>query len=253
MLSRMEHGGVKAATANREKAFVSALLTVALNDDLIDFHPLTRMKDFDEGGPREVELTTGQADALVRSLPFPVNGIIEFMLASGLRKKNVLNLRVEQIVFYDIKPKGREQTLTVGQVNNVILKGGKRENLPLMPRACRVLKRHIANRVDGYVFLNPRSGKPYVSIHNTVDPRIRKLGLTAVDGSKFRIHDTRHFRANEWLNAGASLEDMKVGLGHSNISVTESYAKPNVMAVGERLSLLEESWGSDESYDTKNP
>ncbi|OGG02359.1 MAG: hypothetical protein A3F83_10640 [Candidatus Glassbacteria bacterium RIFCSPLOWO2_12_FULL_58_11] len=64
------------------------------------------------------------------------------------------------------------------------------------------------------------------------------MGLKAEDGSKLRFHDLRHYRASFWSAAGASLEDIQVGLGHENRATTERYITADVAAVGQRLNQM---------------
>ncbi|MBW7996486.1 MAG: site-specific integrase [Candidatus Glassbacteria bacterium] len=75
-------------------------------------------------------------------------------------------------------------------------------------------------------------------MHKVVDREIHRLGLKAEDGSKLRFHDFRHFRASQWINAGASLEDVQVALGHRSRITTEKYVTVDKQAVGARLSLI---------------
>ena len=178
-----------------------------------------------------MDITIHQLQALVDELKSPLSEIVEFSAWSGMRKENVLNLRIEQIIFNDLNG----TALIIAK-----LKGGEIEETPIGPEAVKVLRSMISDRTEGYVFPNKRTGKSYVSPHKTIDRVIRRLGLTARNGSKLRFHDLRHFRAS-WLRnvANMSLEDIQAVLGHRNKSTTERYVSVDKRAVGDRLSVVE--------------
>jgi len=92
---------------------------------------------------------------------------------------------------------------------------------PLGERAVEVLKRVIGNRKEGYVFINPRSRKRYKSIKNSFYNGVREIGLTALDGSKLRLHDLRHAFAT-WLHReGVSLDQLRPLMGHKDRTTTD--------------------------------
>ena len=205
------------------------MLSRAVEWENIDSNPLRAMKRFDKGRKRNVSLSSDQVSALISALDAPISDIVEFALFSGMRKGNILNLQIEQVEFHP------QHTMAM---ISTVLKGGRRETIPVGPEAVATLRRVIGKRTDGFIFPSPRTGKPFVSIHKVVDREIRKLGLTAEDGSKLRFHDFRHYRASQWINAGVSLEDVQVALGHRSRITTERYITADKQAVGARLSLI---------------
>jgi len=229
MNARIKQDGVSARTVDLEKAFVSVMLSCAVDWDDLDRNPLRSMKRFSKGEKRNVTLSPEQAEALIAELDGPIADIVEFALYSGMRKGNILTVLIEQIVFND-----RNNTAMI----NAVIKGGKKEVLPIALDAVDVLRRVIGDRTEGYVFINPETDRPYVQVHRAIDRAIRHLGLTAEDGSKLRFHDFRHVRANWWLDGGARLEDVQAAYGHTNKATTERYITVDKQAVGERLSLI---------------
>jgi len=226
---RLKQDGVSTRTVDIEKAFVSVMLSCAVEWGNLDTNPLLSMKRFDQGKKRDVALSGEQLEPLITALEKPISDIVEFALFSGMRKGNILNLLIEQIEFH---PQWTTAMITT------VVKGGRKETIPVGPDAVATLRRVIGSRTEGFVFPNPSTGRPYISIHKVVDQAIRKLGLTAEDGSKLRFHDFRHFRASQWINAGARLEDVQVALGHKSRVTTERYVTADKQAVGARLSLI---------------
>ena len=127
--------------------------------------------------------------------------------------------------------------ISAGEVE-LVLKGGRRELFPLISQAVDVLKRAIGQRTTGYVFINPRTGIRYKSIHKTFNKAVRKLGLTIDDGTKLRFHDLRYVFVT-WLHkAGVSLDILRYLLCHRNRSTTDKYTTVVLLSTGAVLDLM---------------
>lgn len=70
-----------------------------------------------------------------------------------------------------------------------------------------------------WVFFNPKTRKPPVSIFCAWDTIRKKVGLPEV-----RLHDLRHSFASFLVNSGRSLYEVQTLLGHHNPKVTMRYA-----------------------------
>lgn len=243
MQLRMEQDGVKTATVNREASFVKCMLSRAVEWDILDRNPLSRMKLFKEAEKREVNFTPKQAASLLDELPSSLGSIVEFAIYSGFRKENILDLRIESIQFFDIKPEG--EYMPEGEVE-LIVKGGRREKFPLGAQAVKVLKKAIGNRTFGYVFINPDTETRYKSINKTFDRAVRRLNLT-VNGTKLRFHDLRHVFASWLLMAGVSLDMLRPLLGHRDRKTTDRYATIDRLAMGRVLKVMPSIRGENES------
>ena len=229
MRQRQELHKASNASVNRELALVSKMLSVAVEQELIPSNPLRGMKKLKEE-KREVNLTKEQAGeliALLREKTPTIANIVLFALYTGFRKENILSLQIDQIIFHDFKG--------TGQVD-LTVKGGKRSTFPLSTMAVKVLKQAIGIRAEGYVFLNPGTGRRYFSIHRTFDNAVRALGLTAKDGSKLRIHDLRHVFATWLREAGVGKDDIQDLMGHRDSATTTGYIHHKVL--GDPLELL---------------
>lgn len=192
------------------------------------------LKLFKEAEKREVNLTSQQAALLIERLPKPLNFIVEFAIYSGFRKENILDLRIESIKFYDIKPDGN--LAPEGEVE-LVVKGGRRERFLLGPHAVKVLKKAIEKRTQGFVFINTGTGTRYRSIHKTFDRAVRSVGLK-VNGTKLRFQDLRHVFAT-WLHmAGVSLDTLRPLLGHRDRATTDRYASLDRLSLGSALRIM---------------
>ena len=229
MQLRIKQDKFSPATVNREAAFIKGMISRAVEWDILENNPLQRLRLFKETGKRDISISPEQAKALSDELPEALADIVEFASYTGFRRENILSLRIEQIRFHDL-------TLT-GEVD-LVVKGGKRETFPLGKKAVEILRRAIDGRKKEYVFLSPKTGTRWVSIHKIFDRAVRKLDLTAKDGSKLRFHDLRHVFATWLREAGVSLDDIRPLMGHANRAMTDRYATINLRAAGENLDLL---------------
>ena len=102
MLSRMEDDGVAPATVNREAAFVKIMLSVAVQRNYLNQSPLQGLKLLKESGKRNVCLTVQEARDLLNELTPSLADIVEFAIYTGIRKENILSLKIDQIKFHDL-------------------------------------------------------------------------------------------------------------------------------------------------------
>jgi integrase len=232
------------ATANREASMVRGMLSRALEWDIIKHNNLQGLRMLPESEKRQVNLTPEQIGALLNALQEPMASIVELAVYTGFRRDNILSMRIESIRLHDLTDTGEVE---------LIVKGGKKEVFPLGPTAIEVIKRNMENRNGGFLFLNPKTGKRYISIHNTFDRAVRKLDLT-VNGTKLRFHDIRHIHAT-WLHkAGVSLDVIRPLLGHRDRETTDRYVTYDRLSYGSVLKLIPkiERGIKKETSDRKN-
>ena len=229
MHARREQDGVTASTVNKDAAFLKCLLSRAVEWGIIENNPLQGMRLMQNNNRRDVYLDQESAKALVKQLPEPLASIVEFAIYTGFRKENILSLEIEVIRFHNITGTGEVELL---------IKGGRRELFPLSRLAVKVLHRVVGSRKSGYVFINPKTGTRYSSIHKSFNQAVKQLGLTIGDGSKLRFHDLRHVFAT-WLHReGVSLDNLRSLLGHRDRATTDRYTAVDRISTGRVLSLI---------------
>jgi len=99
-----------------------------------------------------------------------------------------------------------------------VTKAGKPRYVPLSDGVVQLLST-LAHDSPTWVFPNPKTGKPYVSIFYSWNTARKQAGLADV-----RIHDLRHSFASFLVNAGRSLYEVQKILGHTQIKTTQRYA-----------------------------
>ncbi len=100
------------------------------------------------------------------------------------------------------------------------LKNGKLRFVPMAPELAAQFERYT--RADGELTFPPKSGAK--GERQRVERSFRTiLHLAAI--SNFRFHDLRHTFASWYMMNGGDLYELAKILGHSNIKMTERYAK----------------------------
>ena len=141
--------------------------------------------------------------------------ILELAYASGLRRSELCNLRLEQL------------HLEAGFLN-VIGKGNKERVVPVGRTAVAALNRYLTSgrpqlvkpRSPANVFLT-KAGSRFASA--TMWQRIKRRGRRSGITRNITPHMLRHSFATHLLEYGADLRVIQEMLGHASISTTEVY------------------------------
>jgi hypothetical protein len=148
--------------------------------------------------------------------------LVEFSLFTGLRQAEALGLAWERV------------ERSRGVVLLEVTKSGKRRGVPLNGRADAVLLRR-GQQSSGLVFGSSR----FAAFRSSWEYAVERAKL--VD---FHWHDLRHTFASWSVQMGASLQEVKDLLGHSNLAMTLRYAHlaPSSCVRRSRASMM--SWPS---------
>lgn len=136
--------------------------------------------------------------------------LFNFMLGSGVRREEVVNIKVEDFNFKKncVKVTG---------------KGSKTRFVYLGEDVINMIKRYIRSKkiTSGYIFLRS-DGEPITkhSVNKIFESVKEETGI-----EKLHPHITRHTYAVESLANGMTLEVLQEQLGHSDITTTRIYAK----------------------------
>jgi len=204
--------GHKPSSVNRYMALVKYIFNLAERWEVIDKSPARHVARIRDNNKKERYLSAEETDNLLKELVKArsqvVPDIIEFLILTGARRSEVVNLPRSELDM----DKGR---WTLPPERN---KAKTEKVIPLSQSALELLKRRIDSESE-YVFPNPKTGHPLKHFHGTWDRIRKKAGIPDV-----RIHDLRHNFASLLINAGRSLYEVQKLLGHSQISTTQRYA-----------------------------
>lgn len=200
-------------SCNRLIILLRYMFNIAIkNDDVgITKNPTAGFPLMPEDNKKERFLTTDEAQVLYEKLKLSENSMLQFivpmLILTGARKREVLDARWQDFDFE--RRSWRIHTTKLGRPRHVPLSDGAVSLLNSLPR--------IAN--CEWAFPNPKTKKPYVSIHCAWDRARNQAGL-----QDFRLHDARHSFASFLVNSGRTLYEVQHLLGHTQIKTTARYS-----------------------------
>lgn len=202
-----------AGTINRWVILLRFIFNCAIRWEVLPdgANPTRNIEQFEDNGARERFLDEVEVGRLFEEIESnrntQVGQVVKFLLLTGARKREALDARWENIDF-------ERRLLTVP-----ISKSGKPRHIPLSDGAIALLKSLPREKDMPWVFFNPKTGKPPVSIFYAWDTMRRKAGIRDV-----RLHDLRHSYASFLVNQGRSLYEVQRLLGHADSKTTQRYA-----------------------------
>jgi integrase len=205
-----KEAGLAPGTANRLTIIMRYIFNLALQWDIpgITENPARGVKLFQLNNKTERYLTDEEVPKLLAAMRASQNKqlepIVTMLLLTGARKREVLDAR------------WKDFTLNTRLWRVPTTKAGHARHVPLSEAAIELLDALPSKDTSDYLFPNPKTGKPFVSIFYAWDTARRHAGMPEV-----RIHDLRHSFASFLINAGYSLYVVQKLLGHHSISVTE--------------------------------
>ena len=210
----MHTKGYAQGTCNRCLILLRYAINLAIRWEIpgITANPTKDVALFEDlAGKKERFLTKVEAQRLYESVCQSENTMLQYiipmLILTGARKREVLDSKWED---FDLNRKQwRIPTTKAGRPRHVPLSDGVLQLLATIPRHDNC----------PWVFANPKSHKPYVSIFISWDTARKNAKLADV-----RMHDLRHSFASFLVNAGRSLYEVQKILGHTQIKTTQRYA-----------------------------
>jgi len=174
--------------------------------------------------------------------------IVLVAVTTGMRASEIFGLRWSDVMY-------NEGLLAV----RMKLKGGKMRYVPMLPELADELRRYMpkpaedkvrfmANRNDDLIF--PPKGDAKGG-RRRVEASFEDL-LRRAEIEDFRFHDLRHTFASWYMMNGGDLYELAKILGHSNIKMTERYAKLGRQHIARTSSTARQMWKLLEPGDNAN-
>ncbi|HEX4134614.1 MAG TPA: tyrosine-type recombinase/integrase [Bryobacteraceae bacterium] len=239
---RMSRKKLTDATVNRSLSTLRHILYWAVDEQLIQANPLTRLRLVKERRLRRPVMTLSEEGRVLDALPDYLRRIVICALDTGMRRGEVLRQRWEDV---DLVRK----LLMVTKSKTI---EGEGREIPLTARLYRILAKDTDR--DGIVFT--MRGQPL--------SWIRKGWLGALKRAElrhFRIHDLRHTFNTRLMEAGV-IQDVRMALmGHSGGSrVHSTYTHVEFPVKREAIARLQkwvskqrkEPQGGSENASTEN-
>jgi integrase len=164
-------------------------------------------------------LSPEEQSRLLDACPSYLKDIVEFALATGLRRSALMSLRWEYVHW------NREEILAVG-------KGDRANPIPITSRVTTILRR-VGVKDKGLIFL--RDGKPIKSFDKAWELTKRRVGLEDV-----RFHDLRHTFAQMLMDSIGDLSTVQDALHHSTPTVTRRYAHRRISQIAAAIERAQQ-------------
>ncbi|MHB1949401.1 MAG: phage integrase [Gammaproteobacteria bacterium] len=241
------NSGTHPATVNRDIISLKAALAKAVEWELIQEHPLIKLKPFKIDAVSKVRyLDHNEEERLYKALQLRdeelktkrVRGnkwreergrecmpdlrqlvfadyltpMVLVSLNTGLRRGELFNLHWHDIDF----------ARAILTIRGSTAKSGKTRHVPLNSIAIKALKNwQTVSKHDDLIFSSNKTGR---SFNNVKKAWASLLGETKANIKNFRWHDMRHHFASKLVMAGVDLNTVRELLGHADIKMTLRYA-----------------------------
>jgi site-specific recombinase XerD len=197
------------ATANRNFQVLKTMFSLAVDWQLLTVNPATKIKRFKETAGKRRFLTLVEQEQLLCAAQEPFRTLLFVALRTGLRRKDLLNLKVRDCDF-------SRSLVTLVEAKTDSLRCTRL--LPVVREKLEALAQGLAP--DAYLFRSS-SGGPYTAagVESNFRRTIKRAQLVV------RFHDLRHTFASDCLAAGMSLAAVRDLMNHRSVATTERYAK----------------------------
>ena len=199
--------GRSKATVNRYLAAIRRAYNILLADGGINTTPMKSVRLYNEDNHRYRYLSKDEWERLKEYMPEHLLNIVKIALLTGFRRSNVLQLRWEQI------------NLELGfiEIAKQDNKSGKLIRKPITD-ALRAIFIELGVKQKGYLFINPKTNKPYTTVRKSFNTALKKAGI-----EDFKFHDLRRTVGTWLLNSGVDIRTIQNLLDHSDVRTTERY------------------------------
>lgn len=213
------------ATVNREVALLKRMLNYAVTRKKLRTNPLREVEMVHENNVRQVMIDEKDFEKILAHANTHLYPILVTAYDTGLRKDTILSLRWSEIDMVN-------KTIKVATVDSETKK-----RPPLLRMTDRVYEalEALAHSTSGYVFVNPKTNKPWVNIRKMWS---RALKAAEIEGKW--IHDLRRsFCTNARKRDVPESVVMKMS-GHKTRAVFDRYNIVDDADISEAVRRIEE-------------
>lgn len=240
-LRRLEDAKVAKSTVDKNVSVAKSFFNWCVNQGITDSNPVKKVKLFHEDNERvrflDPDTEYPKILAEVRKGPWYLEPMVMVDLNTGLRRRNLLYLRWDQVDFSRRIIRIESRT-----------KNGCPLNLPLNETAFRILKAVYAKTGDRphvFVHLEGRfEGGPVTDIKSAFNGAVRRARI-----QNFRFHDLRHTFCSWLALRGVPLTAIQKLAGHASIKMTLRYAHLSPRYLADEVKTLDKYHGTDNPTD----
>jgi len=237
--------GLKPTSINRALNPLRAIMTIAVEKEYLEIHPLKRCKNLSVQDDMKERYLSAEEETRLRkqlekrnhekSIRLPpdderiyadhIMPIVLVALNTGMRRGEIFQLTWDNVSF-------KNNIITVAADT---AKSSRKRHINMNKEIQRVLNdwnKH-SSRV-GLVFPNPETGKLLVDIKSMWVNILKDAEI-----HNFRFHDLRHTFASNLVMKGAPLYMVQKLLGHSTLEMTMRYAHLSPDSTAQAVALLD--------------
>lgn len=216
------------------------LFTKAVEWEKVEMSPFKKDSSLflKENNSRLRYLEENEITRLLEECASHIRPVVECVINTGMRRKEVLNLKWEQIKYIENHETAEKDGFIYLESDDT--KTSEPRQIPINDDLERVLSgiRHKQGPGATYVFtyqksedklkgmepVRKRKGLASVpervnSIKSALNAALTRAGIT-----NFRFHDLRHTFASHFIMRGGSLKELQEILGHKDVKMTMRYA-----------------------------
>lgn len=202
---------VKPRTITKELVYLSGLISWMSKPENNFCEPLSfRIRGFpakQTKAPLPVVFDRVEVVRFLRKLKRRYRGIFVVMYYGGLRKTESFTLSKDRI------------NLQAGYMV-VRGKGNKERIVPIHGKARVYLRKRLERSTVDYLWVSPRTKKPYTDLGATIRETALRAGIT----KRAYAHVMRHNFGTHSIMGGAGLRSVQMMMGHSSSQTTEIYS-----------------------------
>jgi len=210
---------IKESTINRELSCLKNMFNKAINWEMAENNPVNKVKLFKEKPEPIRPISDDEFNALYKEANINLKPILIIAINTGLRLREILNLKWNDIEF-------NHRYLNVREAKNNELR-----NIPLNDAVFETIKKIRMHTNPEYVFCKT-NGNPIKSIKTAFENAKRRSGV------KCRFHDLRHTFASRLVMGGVDLVTTQQLLGHKSLAMTLRYSHPTPEHKKSAVNLL---------------
>ena len=211
------------ATLNREVALLKRFLNYAVDCGDLDANPVARIKMLDENNVRQTMLSEADFAKLHDAADAFLRPILLVAYDTGMRKQEILNLRWRQVDLKEGIVRLAPEDTKTDEPRIIYLTG----------RVLAVL-RQTPRSLSGFVFVNPRTDRPWADMKRSFEQARKKAGLNGV-----WFHDHRRSFVTNARRRGVPESVVMRMSGHKTRTVFDRYNIVSEEDLKDAVSKLE--------------
>lgn len=236
--------GQSPASADHSLKLLKRVINLCVQWEFLDRHVLKGVPLFSVCNTVTTYLqasdVTKLADVLRKDSNRPVCMLLLFLISVGARKMSGMLARWDEL---DLENR-------VWKIPATKSKSKRPVSVPLNDSAMHVLQQLDTKGKYEYVFVNPKTGKPYTTITRVWYRLRKKAGLA----DNVRMHDLRHFFASALSMAGVPSQEISLLMTHADSRSVQRYlhvSMPRLQQSANRVSILTQPKAAPSMEDTQ--